>query len=339
MRQISIPTGLDRWIQTALVQVLHPIFDPTFSGHSHGFRPEHSQHQAIAEAQEYIEGGYQIAVDLDLEKFFDRVNHDMLMGRIAKRVKDKRVLKLIRAYLNAGLMKDGVVIPKTEGTPQGGPLSPLLSNIMLDDLDKELEKRGHRFVRYADDCNIFVRSERAGHRVMESITRYIERKLKLRVNREKSAVAPPWERKFLSFTFKNLDRPRRSISPEAIQKFKRRVREIIRKKTASLKGTIDNLRPYLRGWRNYFGFTELSSELQSLEQWIRRRLRCLVWRRWKRGKKRYKELVNRGVSPALARRTAGSNKGPWHLSKSKALHLAFPNAYFAKLGLPDIYRP
>ena len=257
VRKLGIPTVLDRFIQQAVMQVLQRRWDRTFSDHSYGFRPGRSAHQAVAQAQQYIAEGYGWCVDLDLEKFFDRVNHDKLMGQIAKRVEDKRLLKLIRAFLNAGVMENGLVSPSVEGTPQGGPLSPLLSNLVLDELDRELERRGHRFVRYADDCNIYVRSERAGQRVMESITRFITQKLKLKVNEAKSAVARPQERKFLGFSFTAGPEVKRVIAPKALDRFKQRIREITRRaKGVSMKTTMEELAPYMRGWRGYFGFCE-----------------------------------------------------------------------------------
>ena len=332
---LIVPTVVDRLIQQAVQQVLQKQWDPTFSDGSYGFRPGRSQHGAVAQAQKYIAEGYGWCVDLDLEKFFDRVNHDKLMGQIAKREQDKRLLKLIRAMLNAGVMEDGLEKPSEEGTPQGGPLSPLLSNLVLDELDRELEARGHRFVRYADDCNIYVRSERAGQRVMESVKRFIANKLKLKVNEAKSAVAKPQERKFLGFSFyMGKKGPVRRIAPKALEKFKERVREItLGSRGRSMKQTIDELTLYLRGWIAYFGFCETSSELRTLDSWIRRRLRCAFWQQWKTSRKRYAELVKRGVKPATARNMAGSNQGPWHLSLSQAMSIALPNAEFASLGL------
>src|SRR5271157_1464969 len=257
MRKLGIPTTLDRFVQQAVLQVLQPQWDPTFSEHSYAFRPGRSAHQAVAQAQKNIAEGYSWVVDLDLEKFFDRVNHDKLMGQIAKRVEDKRLRKLIRAFLNAGVMENGLVSPSVEGTPQGGPLSPLLSNLVLDELDQELEQRGHRFVRYADDCNIYVRSERAGQRVMGSVTRFITEKLKLKVNDAKSAVARPQERKFLGFSFTAGPDIKRMIAPKSLERFKRRIREITRRaRGVSITTTIDELAPYMRGWRGYFGFCE-----------------------------------------------------------------------------------
>ena len=335
MRKLGIPTVVDRYIQQAVQQVLQQRWDPTFSGSSYGFRPGRSQHEAVAQAQKHIAEGYGWVVDMDLEKFFDRVNHDKLMGQIAKRVEDKRLLKLIRAMLSAGVMENGLEKPSEEGTPQGGPLSPLLSNLVLDELDRELEARGHRFVRYADDCNIYVRSERAGQRVMESVKRFIASKLKLKVNEAKSAVAKPQERKFLGFSFyMGKDGPKRRIAPKALDKFKERIREItLASRGRSMKQTIEELSRYMRGWIAYFGFCETPSDLRNLDSWIRRRLRCAFWQQWKTIRKRYAELVKRGVRPELAKSMAGSNKGPWHLSLSQAMSIALPNAALASLGL------
>jgi len=337
MRKLGIPTVVDRFVQQMLLQVLQRRLDPQFSEHSYGFRPGRSAHQAVAQAQEYIAEGCSWVVDIDLEKFFDRVNHDMLMGRLAKRVSDKRVLRIVRAFLNAGVMEEGLVHPSDEGTPQGGPLSPLLSNLLLDDLDRELEERGLSFVRYADDCNIYVGSRRAGERVMASVTRWLEKKLKLRVNREKSAVDRPWRRKFLGFSFTHHRQPERRIAPEAVVRFKRTVRSLTRRSTGhSLQAIMARLSRYLRGWLGYFGFCQTPSVLAELEEWIRRRLRCLVWKQWKRGKTRFRELVRRGVSAPEARQTAGSAHAMWRISMTLALNVALPNAYFAELGLPQL---
>jgi RNA-directed DNA polymerase len=281
--------------------------------------------------------GNRWTVDIDLEKFFDRVNHDALMGRVAKRVADKRLLLLIRAFLNAGVMENGLVGPTDEGTPQGGPLSPLLSNLVLDDLDQELTRRGLRFARYADDCNIYVRSRRAGQRVMESITRFITTKLRLKVNQSKSAVARPWERKFLGFSFTNGREPKRRIAPKALDRFKERVRELTRRtRGVSLETMVGHLARYLDGWRGYFGFCQTSSVLRDLDSWIRRRLRCVAWKQWKRGKRRFAELRQRQVGKDLAAQTAGSPHGPWRISRSPALSFALPNALWKSLGLPSL---
>jgi RNA-directed DNA polymerase len=335
VRKLGIPTVLDRFVQQAVMQVLQRCWDPTFSEHSYGFRPDRSAHQAVAKAQKYIAGGYRIVVDIDLEKFFDRVNHDKLMGQVAKRVSDKRVLRLIRAFLNAGIMEDGLVGPTEEGTPQGGPLSPLLSNLVLDELDRELERRGHCFVRYADDCNVYVRTRRAGERVMEGISDFITRKLKLKVNREKSAVDRPSQRKFLGFSFTPGDKPKRRIAPKAMKRFKERIRELTRRtRGVSLERMVEQLSVYLKGWIGYFAFCETPSVLADLESWIRRRLRCAAWKQWKRGKTRFAELRKRGVNKNLAAQTAGSAHGPFRLSRSPALSFALPDAYFHSQGLP-----
>ena len=335
VRQLGIPTVVDRLIQQALHQVLQAVFEGGFSESSYGFRPGRSAHQAVRQARGYVAAGRRWVVDMDLEKFFDRVNHDILMGRIAKRVADKRCLKLVRAFLNAGVMENGLVSPTDEGTPQGGPLSPLLSNIVLDDLDKELERRGHRFVRYADDCNIYVKSERAGQRVMESISSFITKKLKLKVNGEKSAVAKVGERGFLGFSFLNRKGPKRRIAPKAIKRFKERVRGLTRRtRGISIGRMVEQLRTYLIGWRGYFAYCETPSVLGNLDSWVRRRLRCAVWKQWKRGRTRFTELRKRGVRKDLAATAAGSAHGPWNLSRSPALSIALPNVYFDSLGLP-----
>jgi RNA-directed DNA polymerase len=337
VRKLGIPTVLDRFIQQAVQQVLGACWDRTFSEHSYGFRPGRSAHQAVAQAQAYIAEGYGFIVDIDLEKFFDRVNHDMLMGRVAKRVEDKRLLKLIRAFLNVGVMENGLVSSSEEGTPQGGPLSPLLSNLMLDDLDRELERRGLRFVRYADDCNIYVRSRRAGERVMQSITRFISDQLKLQVNQSKSAVARPAERKFLGFSFTSSRQPKRRIAPQTLMRFKKRVRELTkRNRGVSVARMVEQLARYLAGWRGYFGFCQTPSVLRDLDSWIRRRLRCFQWKQWKRGKARFAELRKRGVGQDLAAQTAGSSRGLWHISRSPALSIALPGVYFNSLGLPKL---
>ena len=336
-RPLGIPTVLDRFIQQAVLQVLQRSWDQTFSEQSYGFRPGRSAQQAVSQAQAYIGQGYVYVVDIDLEKFFDRVNHDILMGLVAKRVQDKYVLKLLRAYLNAGVLENGLVSPATEGTPQGGPLSPLLSNLMLDVLDKELERRGHRFVRYADDCNIYVRSLRAGERVMASVNQFLEKKLKLKVNQGKSAVARPGERKFLGFSFTNSEAPRRRIAPQSLKRFKLKIRELTRiGRSLNLSALVERLRFYLTGWRSYFGFCETPSVLTKLDKWIRRRLRMVQWRQWKRGRTRFAALRQRGVNHDLSAKTAGSAHGPWRLSRSLALNISLPTAYFISLGLPTL---
>lgn len=338
VRKLGIPRVLDRFVQQAVMQVLQKQWDPTFSDSSYGFRPGRSTHQAVAQAQRYIGAGYGWVVDLDLEKFFDRVHHDKLMGQIAKRVRDKRLLKLIRAFLNVGVMENGLVSPSVEGTPQGGPLSPLLSNIVLDELDRELERRGHRFVRYADDCNIYVRSEKAGQRVMESVKRFISKRLKLKVNEQKSAVARPQQRKFLGFSFSVGPVIRRTIAPKAVERFRERIREITRlARSRSLDQTMAVLAPYMRGWRGYYGFCETPALLIQLTGWVRLRLRDALWRQWKTPRRRRAMLIQLGVRGLLARTTAGSGLGPWHLAHSKAVSIALSKAYFRDRGFPSLF--
>jgi RNA-directed DNA polymerase len=337
VRKLGIPTVLDRFIQQAVMQVLQRRWNGTFSDHSYGFRPGRSAHQAVEQAQQYIAEGYRWVVDLDLEKFFDRVCHDKLMARIAERVSDKSLLKLIRAFLTAGVMEGGLVSPVDEGTPQGGPLSPLLSNIVLDEFDRELERRGLRFARYADDSNIYVRSRRAGERVMKSITRFISMKLKLKVNEQKSAVARPWERKFLGFSFTNGEEPKRRIAPKAILRFRERIRELTsRTRGVSIDRMAEDTTRFLRGWIGYFGKCQTPSVLHGLEAWVRRRLRSVIWKQWKRGSVRFTELQRRGVGKDLAAKAAGSAHGPWRLANSPALAIALPNAYFDSLGIPRL---
>ncbi|MCP5088081.1 MAG: group II intron reverse transcriptase/maturase [Rhodobacteraceae bacterium] len=339
VRKLGVPCVVDRLIQQALLQVIQKRWDRTFSGHSYGFRPGRSAHQAVAQAQRYVAAGYSIVIDLDLEKFFDRVNHDMLMARVAERIADKRVLKLIRAFLEAGVLEDGLINSVDEGMPQGGPLSPLLSNLVLDEFDKELERRGHRFCRYADDCNIYVCSLRAGERVMASLTRFLTKKLRLKVNEAKSAVAQPEERKFLGFSISN-DGSERRIAPQALQKFKMQIRELTcRTRGKSLLQIIKELRPYLIGWRGYFGFCQTPRVLTNLEAWIRRRLRMYLWRQWQNGSNRFRELRRRGVPKFQAAVAAGSPTGFWRMSGHPAVQMALRNAYFDSLRLPRLYAP
>jgi RNA-directed DNA polymerase len=336
-RQLGIPVVVDRLIQQAILNVLQHQWDRTFSEHSYGFRPGRRAQQAVSEAQRYVGEGYQWVVDIDLERFFDRVNHDRLMSRLAQRITDKRLLKLIRAFLNAGVMEDGLVSPTTAGTPQGGPLSPLLSNIVLDELDTELTRRGHRFVRYADDCNIYVRSQRAGERVMAGIRRFIEHRLKLKVNTTKSAVGRVGERKFLGFRLEQTDRLRRCIADEAIRRFKMRIRELTNRHSGlGFLGTIGRLSRYVRGWGGYYGYCETPRVLANLDAWIRRRLRGMIWTRWRTGANRRRELIRRGVPEEVARGAAGSNHGPWRMSRSIAMSRAFPKGCFRRWGLPEL---
>lgn len=334
-RKLGIPCVRDRLIQQAILQVLQWRWDPTFSTFSYGFRPGRSAHQAVAQAQVYIEQGYHYVVDIDLEKFFDQVGHDRLMSRLAERITDKRVLKLIRAYLHAGILEDGLITIPTEGTPQGSPLSPFLSNVVLDEFDKELERRGLRFCRYADDSNIYVRSARAGARVMTSISRFITQRLKLRVNSAKSAVDHPWNRSFLGFSFTGGKRPkRRKIAPKALVRFKARVKALTKRNQGrSLKHVITTLSRYLRGWIGYFGFCQTPAVLRDLDSWIRHRLRCLQWKHWKTYRRRKAELLTRGISPTLAHTTAWSAKGPWKISQTPGVHIALNNTFFDQMGL------
>jgi RNA-directed DNA polymerase len=335
-RNLGIPTVLDRFIEQALLQVLQQEWDPTFSERSYGFRPQRSAHQAVEQAQAYIRAGYTWVVDIGLEKFFDRVNHDVLLSRVRRRVQDRRVLTLIHRFLKAGVLTlEGSVEPTAEGTPQGGPLSPLLANLLLDEFDKELEKRGHRFARYADDANIYVRSRQAGERVMASVTRFLERKLRLKVNEAKSAVDRPWNRKFLGFTFTARRPNRRQVSEKALKAFKAKVREITsRTRGRTIRQIVQELRQLMLGWKAFFGFAEVRSPLRDLDKWIRRRLRSYHWKQW--GRKRYRQLRKRGVSRQLAWNTVKSAHGPWRLSQSPALAIALPQRYFAALGLPRL---
>jgi RNA-directed DNA polymerase len=334
-RRLGIPTVLDRFIQQAILQVMAPVYDPTFSPHSYGFRPGRNAHQAVRQARAYIGEGNEWVVDLDLEKFFDRVNHDILMERIARRVTDKRILRLLRRYLQAGVMLNGVVQERYEGTPQGGPLSPLLSNILLDELDKEMERRGHKFCRYADDCNIYVQSERAGHRVMDSVERFLAKRLKLKINRDKSAVALPQERAFLGFSFMGGEYRKIRLAPRTVKNFKRRIKRITgRSRGITMERMIQELNGYLRGWLGYYGIAETPTVFADLDCWIRRRLRCLAAKQWfKSCKARFRGLHELGVDPKNAALLALSRRGPWAMSNMKAFKMAMPNKFFAERGL------
>jgi RNA-directed DNA polymerase len=337
MRMLGIPTVIDRLIQQALLQILQPHFDATFSDSSFGFRPGRSAHQAVERAREHIAAEHRWVVDMDLEKFFDRVNHDVLMSRLARRIEDKRILRLIRRYLQAGMMEGGVVSPRVEGTPQGGPLSPLLSNVLLDELDKELERRGHRFVRYADDCNIYVRSEAAGERVLTSVEKFLKERLRLTVNREKSAVARPWKRKFLGYTVTVNFKPKLKVAPESVKRLKDKLRELFREgRGRSIGKTIETLKPKLRGWMAYFRKAEVKETSESLDQWLRRKLRCIMWRQWKRPKTRFERLKQLGLDPERAKASAGNGRGPWWNAGASHMNQAVPNLWLEKCGLVNL---
>ena len=335
MRMLGIPTVVDRLLQQALHQVLSPLFEPYFSESSYGFRPQRSAHQAVLKARQYVREGRRWVVDIDLEKFFDRVNHDILMSRLARRIKDKRVLRLIRRYLQAGMMSNGLMTARREGTPQGGPLSPLLSNILLDELDKELERRGHKFCRYADDCNVYVQSRSAGERVLKSLTAFLERRLRLKVNAEKSAVARPWERKFLGYSFTVQREARLKAAASSVQRLKEKLREIFRRgRGRNLNRLIEGeLTPLLRGWINYFRLAEVKGIFEELDSWIRRKLRGLIWRKWKRPFTRAKKLMQRGLEKAKALKSAMNGRGPWWNAGAAHMHAAFPKSYFDRCGL------
>jgi RNA-directed DNA polymerase len=337
VRLLGIPSVIDRLLQQAIAQVLTPIFERKFSPHSYGFRPGRSAHDAIKQAQEYIQAGNEWVVDIDLEKFFDRVNHDMLMARVAREVKDKQVLKLIRAYLNSGAMVNGVVMETGEGTPQGGPLSPLLSNIMLDDLDKELEKRGHKFVRYADDCNIYVKTPRAGERVMESVREFLEKKLKLKVNQKKSKVDRAIRVKFLGFSFyKYKGEMLIRVAGRSLERFRDKLRRLTKRtRSGKLEDIIQEINTYIVGWIGYYRQAKTPSIYEELDKWIRRRLRQMVWKRWKRGTTRYRELVKLGVPKGRAGLGAVGDS-PWHMAASPVINEALSNGYFRDLGLKSI---
>jgi RNA-directed DNA polymerase len=338
VRTLGIPTVLDRLIQQALNQVLTPIFDPTFSEASFGFRPGRSTHGAVVRAREHMAAGHRWVVDLDLERFFDRVNHDVLMARLARRIGDRRVLLLIRRYLQAGMMEGGLVSPREEGTPQGGPLSPLLSNVLLDELDKELERRGHRFVRYADDCNVYVKSKAAGERVMASLERFLRERLRLTVNRDKSAVARPWERKFLGYTVTTNHRPRLKVSPKSLTRLKTKLRLILRSgRGRNLASVVMELNRVTRGWVAYFQLADVKASFEELDAWIRRKLRCILWRQWKTPRTRLKELRRRGLTTQDARAAAYHGCGPWRSAGASPMNRAVPTAALRELGLVSLF--
>jgi len=338
VRELGIPTVTDRFVQQMILQVLEPLYEPTFSESSYGFRRGRSAKMALESAREHVAAGNGWVVDIDLEKFFDRVNHDALMGRLARRIGDKRLLKLIRLYLQAGVMLNGVVVERYEGTPQGGPLSPLLSNILLDELDKELERRGHRFCRYADDCNIYVKTERAGQRVMESVTKFLESKLRLKVNRAKSAVGRPVARKFLGLRIVGGVNAIVSIAPKSIDRLKKQVRRLTRRnRGVSFEQVLSDLKKATDGWVGYFRIARTPSVYQSLDEWIRRRLRCYVWKQWKKPKNRARQLLKRGIGPWLAWGVACNGHGPWKVAGSPAMTQALPNARLESMGYSSLH--
>ena len=337
IRMLGIPTVTDRMLQQAIAQVLNPLFDPQFSEHSYGFRPKRRGHDAVRKARAFMKEGYRFVVDLDLEKFFDRVNHDRLMMKISEKVKDKKVLLLIRKYLQSGVMENGLVKPTLEGAPQGGPLSPLLSNIVLDELDKELEERGHRFVRYADDCNIYVKTQRAGERVKASVTKFIERKLKLKVNQEKSAVDRPWKRKFLGFSFSANKEPKVRIAKQSLQKVEAKIRAITsRSRSMKMEERIKELNQYLIGWCGYFSLADTPSVFLNLDKWIRRRLRMCLWRQWKKPKTKVKRLISLGMPKEKAFEWGNTRKGYWRIAGSPILNRALDNRYWESNGLRSL---
>jgi RNA-directed DNA polymerase len=334
VRMLGIPTVLDRLIQQALLQVLTPLFDPGFSDGSFGFRPGRSTHQAVVRARQHMAAGHRWVVDMDLEKFFDRVNHDILMSRVSRKVKDKRVLLLIRRYLQAGIMEGGVASPRTEGTPQGGPLSPLLSNILLDDLDKELEKRGHRFVRYADDCNVYVRSQAAGDRVLGSLEKFLAERLRLKVNRAKSAVARPWERKFLGYSVTVHREPKLKVSEQSVKRLKGKLRPLLRAgRGRSLARVCRELGPVLRGWVAYYRLSEVKAAFEAVDEWLRRKLRCIVWRQWRRARTCFKELCRAGLDRVRAATSAYNGRGPWWNAGASHMNQALPTRTLRESGL------
>jgi len=337
LRLLGIPTVVDRLIQQAMHQVLMPLFDPGFSDASYGFRPGRSAHQAVLAARSHMTAGRRWVVDLDLEKFFDRVNHDVLMARVARRVADKRVLRLIRRYLQAGLMMGGLATVRSEGTPQGGPLSPLLLNILLDDLDRELERRGHAFCRYADDCNVYVRSRRAGERLMASLTCFLTRRLWLAVNRAKSAVDRPWNRTFLGYTVTAHQEPRLKVAPKSVIRLRHKLQDMVRQgRGRTLARTVETLTPILRGWINYFRLAQVKGIFEDLDGWLRHKLRCILWRQWKRPRTRVQRLMQRGLDETRAWASANNGRGPWWNAGASHMHDAFRTSFFDQLALPSL---
>jgi RNA-directed DNA polymerase len=336
-RQLGIPSVVDRLIQQALLQQLTPIFDPLFSDYSYGFRPGRSAHQAIETARDHVAAGHRWCVELDLEKFFDRVNHDVLMAYVARQIEDKRVLTLIRRYLEAGTMSGGLVSRRQEGTPQGGPLSPLLSNILLNELDRELERRGHRFVRYADDANIYVRSHRAGERVMASVDRFLAQRLKLTLNREKSRVARSWACDYLGYGMSWHKQPKLRVASISLHRLRDRLRELLRRVRArSMRYIVEQMTPVLRGWAGYFKLSQSKRPLEELDGWVRHKLRCVVWRQWKRPSTRARNLIRLGINEVRAWKSAVNGRGPWWNSGASHMNQALPKKLWDRLGLVSI---
>jgi RNA-directed DNA polymerase len=337
MRTLGIPTVIDRLIQQSLLQTMQPFYDATFSTASYGFRPGRSAHQAVEAARSHIADGFDWVVDMDLEKFFDRVNHDVLMARLARRITDKRILLLIRRFLTAGMMEEGLVTERTQGTPQGGPLSPLLSNILLDELDRELERRGHRFVRYADDCNLYVRSQAAGERVMNSVEWFLKDRLRLTVNRDKSAVDRPWNRKFLGFSFTRTGPSRIKVAPESLKRLRSKVQEVVTAgRGRRLGDVVADLAPMLRGWMAYYRKAETKTDFDRTDQWLRRKLRCILWRQWKTAVNRCRELTARGLDRKRTKLATGNGRGPWWNAGASHMRQGVPNTFFRKLGLVSL---
>jgi RNA-directed DNA polymerase len=336
-RTLGIPTVTDRLIQQAIHQILSPHYDPTFSDASYGYRPGRSAQQAVARARDHIASGKRWMVDMDLAKFFDRVNHDVLMSRLARRISDKKLLLVIRRFLEAGMMSDGMISQRTKGTPQGGPLSPLLSNILLDEMDKELERRGHTFVRYADDCSIFVQSQQAGERVLNSLERFLENRLRLQVNRAKSTVARPWKRSFLGYSVTVHRQPKLKVAPAAVARLRSSLRMLFRQaRGLRLDRTGADLKPKLIGWLNYFRLSDVKITFEELDMWLRRRLRCVLWRQWKRPKTRRRRLIERGLSEERAWKSSVNGRGPWWNAGASHMNAAIPTKYLRACGLVSL---
>ena len=336
-RRLGIPTVLDRFIQQAVLQVLTPVFDPTFSESSYGYRPGRSAHDAVKAGRRHVEAGCRWVADLDIEKFFDRVNHDVLMARVARRVKDKKLPKLIRAFLNAGMMVEGVVEPRDEGTPQGGPLSPLLSNVLLDELDKELERRGHRFCRYADDCNVYVRSKAAGERVMASLEKFLAKRLRLKVNRNKSVVGRPWRRSFLGYSTTSQKEPKLRVAPESVKRAKGDLKQVFRRgRGRSIRRVIKEVNEVTRGWVGYYRHAQMKGILEEMDEWLRRRCRWVLWRQWKRPRTRFKKMLSLGLDEERAAKSAYNGHGPWWNAGASHMNASVSTEWLTRQGLVSL---